>query len=298
MPDSEIIDALRRVENALAREDSLNILRTATYREALIASLVAKRFTVETAHDIADKKLLYSTVHDMNFVIAAKNWAKVYDLELLNDEDNMRYIIDNIESDDPLTMLNEEIKTAYLESKKLVKEITRLVKTKKKNSAPDHSIITLFGKETQDNAQRLFYSSAWCYKFLNSVELEFARKDGTYILTSNAEFASTRREINTGLSKRPYIPEDAGMWYDIGSESIQHFITADVPAPLSVAYIRSDGLITEIVDRKANDRKPYTNKVPVRYVLEVPQGWFRKNDIQEGDFAKPISVIEEDTTPW
>ena len=292
--DSERLEALKRVENAIAQEDNLNILRTSTYREALIASLMARGFTVKSADDIAAKKMLFSTVHDMNYILAAKHMAKVYDLELLNDEENMRYIIENIESDEPMNMVNEEVKNAYLASKKLIKEISRLIKTTKKHSDPSQSILTLFGKETQENTRILYYSSFWCYKFMNSVELEFSREDGTYILTSTAELASSYREIGTGLSRRPFIPDDAGMWYDMGREEIQHFITPNVVRPLSVAYVKSDGLITEIVDRKADDFRSYTNKVPVRYVLEVPQGWFTWNDIKEGDYARQKSIITEE----
>ena len=294
MINSEKLEALRRVENAIAQEDNLNILRTSTYREALITSLVARQFKVQDANDIAEKKMLFSTVHDMNYVLAVKHMAKVYDLEMLNDEDNMRYIIKNIESDDPLTMVNEEVRTAYLESKKLVKEITRLIKTTKKHSDPSQSILILFGQETQENVQLLYYSSYWCYKFLNSVELEFTREDETYILKSTAELASNFQETNTGLSRRPFIPEDAGMWYDMGDDAIQRFVTTNVVSPLSVAYVQTDGLITEIVDRKANDHIAYANKMPVRYVMEVPQGWFKKNDIKEGDYVRQKSIITED----
>ncbi len=294
MINSEKLEALNRVENAIAQEDDLNILRTSTYREALIASLVARRFLVKDANDIAEKKMLFSTVHDMNYVLATKHMAKVYDLELLNDEDNMRHIIENIESDDPLTMVNEAVKTAYLGSKRLVKEITRLIKTTKKHSDPNQSILILFGQETQENAQMLYYTSYWCYKFLNSVELEFTREDGTNILTSTAEFASSFREIGTGFSRRPFIPEDAGIWYDMRYDAVQHFVTTNVISPLSVAYVQSDGLITEIMDRKANDHASYANKVPVRYVMEASLGWFRKNDIKEGDYVHQKSIITEE----
>ncbi len=292
--NNERLEALNRVENAIAQEDNLNILRTSTYREALIASLVARKFLVKDANDIAEKKMLFSTVHDMNYVLAAKHMAKVYDLELLNDEGNMRHIIENIESDDPLTMVNGEVKNAYLESKKLVKEITRLIKTTKKHSDPSQSILILFGQETQENVQILYYSSYWCYKFLNSVELEFTREDGTNILASIAELASSYQETSAGFSRRPFIPEDAGIWYDMGHEAVQHFVTTNVVSPLSVAYVQLDGLITEIVDRKANDHLSYANKVPVRYVMEAPLGWFRKNDIKEGDYVHQKSIITEE----
>jgi uncharacterized membrane protein (UPF0127 family) len=288
--DKNIINALNRIEDSLARDDKPAYANS--YRDAMIASLVAKQFTLKDAQEIAKKNILMSTVHDMNFTLAVKNWLKVYDLELLNDEYNLQNVIETIEDDEPLTMLNQEVKEAFLCSRKLVKEITRLFK-QLKNPDFSQSIATLFGKETQERAQKLVYLSFWCYKFLNSVDIEFTRQDGT-TLTLRAELAATREESDTGLSKRPYIPDDAAMWYDEGSDAIQFFVTTDVVIPLSVAYVRSDGLITEIIDRKADDRHPYENKVPCRYVLEVPQGWFKKNSIQEGDYIRQKSIITEE----
>ncbi len=288
--DKNIINALNRIEDSLARDDKPAYANS--YRDAMIASLVAKQFTLKDAQEIAKKNILMSTVHDMNFTLAVKNWLKVYDLELLNDEYNLQNVIETIEEDEPLTMLNQEVKEAFLCSRKLVKEITRLFK-QLKNPDFSQSIATLFGKETQERAQKLVYLSFWCYKFLNSVDIEFTRQDGT-TLTLRAELAATREESDTGLSKRPYIPDDAAMWYDEGSDAIQFFVTTDVVIPLSVAYVRSDGLITEIIDRKADDRHPYENKVPCRYVLEVPQGWFKKNSIQEGDYIRQKSIITEE----
>ena len=287
--DKNIINALNRIEDSLARDDKPAYANS--YRDAMIASLVAKQFTLKDAQEIAKKNILMSTVHDMNFTLAVKNWLKVYDLELLNDEYNLQNVIETIEDDEPLTMLNQEVKEAFLCSRKLVKEITRLFK-QLKNPDFSQSIATLFGKETQERAQKLVYLSFWCYKFLNSVDIEFTRQDGT-TLTLRAELAATREESDTGLSKRPYIPDDAAMWYDEGSDAIQFFVTTDVVIPLSVAYVRSDGLITEIIDRKADDRHPYENKIPCRYVLEVPQGWFKKNSIQEGDYIRQKSIITE-----
>lgn len=288
--DKNIINALNRIENSLARDDKPAYANS--YRDAMIASLVAKQFTLKDAQEIAKKNILMSTVHDMNFTLAVKNWLKVYDLELLNNEYNLQNVIETIEDDEPLTMLNQEVKEAFLCSRKLVKEITRLFK-QLKNPDFSQSIATLFGKETQERAQKLVYLSFWCYKFLNSVDIEFTRQDGT-TLTLRAELAATREESDTGLSKRPYIPDDAAMWYDEGSDAIQFFVTTDVVIPLSVAYVRSDGLITEIIDRKADDRHPYENKVPCRYVLEVPQCWFKKNSIQEGDYIRQKSIITEE----
>jgi uncharacterized membrane protein (UPF0127 family) len=53
--------------------------------------------------------------------------------------------------------------------------------------------------------------------------------------------------------------------------------------PLSAAYIDPTGIILEIHDLKPHD----TNAVlaasdRVQYVLETPQGWFKRHQVKEG----------------
>ncbi len=100
------------------------------------------------------------------------------------------------------------------------------------------------------------------------------------------EVAESVLEQNKGFTNRFYIPEGTGMFYIFAVEKICRFVTIGVGVPLSVAYIKSNGEISEIIDRDADDSKVYQNKESVKYVLEVPQGWFSKNKIKEGDFVK------------
>lgn len=100
------------------------------------------------------------------------------------------------------------------------------------------------------------------------------------------EVAENELEQNKGFTNRFYIPEGTGMFYIFEFERVCSFVTVGVGVPLSVAYIKSNGQISEIIDREADDSKIYHNKESVKYVLEVPQGWFSKNGIKEGDFVK------------
>jgi uncharacterized membrane protein (UPF0127 family) len=56
--------------------------------------------------------------------------------------------------------------------------------------------------------------------------------------------------------------------------------------PLSIAYITSDGRITEIRDMYPLDENSVHSSRSVRYALEVPQGWFARAGIRAGDVVR------------
>lgn len=107
--------------------------------------------------------------------------------------------------------------------------------------------------------------------------------DGTEKSKITVEIADEPFLQNRGFINRFYIPEETGMFYIFEEESIHHFVTTGVGVFLSVAYIKADGTICEIIDRKPNDNSVYANKEPVKYILEVPQGYFEHKGISVGD---------------
>ena len=52
--------------------------------------------------------------------------------------------------------------------------------------------------------------------------------------------------------------------------------------PLSVAFIDSDGVITNIEDMKPHTLDTHGATKPVRYALEMNVGWFAKRGIKAG----------------
>jgi uncharacterized membrane protein (UPF0127 family) len=56
--------------------------------------------------------------------------------------------------------------------------------------------------------------------------------------------------------------------------------------PLSIAYIASDGRITEIRDMYPHDENSVHSSRSVRYALEVPQGCFGRAGIRPGDVVR------------
>lgn len=106
--------------------------------------------------------------------------------------------------------------------------------------------------------------------------------DGSTI-TVEAELAIKPEERNFGFMERKKIPDGTGMLFIFESDQILSFWMKNTPHPLSIAYIDSKGVIKNIYDMTPFSLSSISSTVSVRYALEVPQGWFKKNNIQEGD---------------
>ena len=62
------------------------------------------------------------------------------------------------------------------------------------------------------------------------------------------------------------------------ADQILSFWMKDTPHPLSIAYIDSKGRIRDIFDMTPYSLSSIVSTSSVRYALEVPQGWFKKNN--------------------
>lgn len=53
--------------------------------------------------------------------------------------------------------------------------------------------------------------------------------------------------------------------------------------PISAAYIDTEGAIAELVELRPGVEKPVASKShQIQYVLEMPKGWFERNQITTG----------------
>ncbi len=278
-------EILRKIENAIS--DSVE---KTSYREYLIASLLRKKVNLEDAILICKDNRLGCNVFDLNFTLALKFGLNIYELFVFNDEDNVKYVIENLDSDAPFSLLNSEIREVLIESTKLVEEIKILMSKKRKFLSDNTSISHLFSDEDRVKIINLLKKSFDCFSMFFHIEILFCLKSDEKFI-SKFEFALTPNEQNSGLSRRPYIPDDAGIWYDFGKEVTIPFITTGVCRKLSVAYMKEDGRIFEIVNRKSNDHEFYISSEGARFVLEVPEGWFEAHDVSVGDYAKVKAVL-------
>jgi uncharacterized membrane protein (UPF0127 family) len=97
------------------------------------------------------------------------------------------------------------------------------------------------------------------------------------------EMARTEEQERTGMMFRTNMAENEGMIFVLPAPERASFWMMNTILPLSAAYIDPDGQILEIHDFQPHD----TNSViaasdNIQFVLETPQGWFKRHNIKEG----------------
>jgi len=96
------------------------------------------------------------------------------------------------------------------------------------------------------------------------------------------EVASTYAQRAKGLMFRKELKANEGMLFVFPDDQILSFYMKNTLIPLSIAFISSDGKITQIEDMKPLDETTIFSHSPARYALEVPHGTFDKLSIEPG----------------
>lgn len=117
---------------------------------------------------------------------------------------------------------------------------------------------------------------------LERKDLTIVRSDGSSVKV-RAELAVKAEDRNFGFMERKRIPDGTGMLFVFENDQILRFWMKNTPHPLSIAFITSDGRIKDIFDMTPYSLAGTTSTGYVRYALEVPQGWFRDQNICTGD---------------
>ena len=98
-----------------------------------------------------------------------------------------------------------------------------------------------------------------------------------------AEVAITPEQQAAGLMFRRELGANEGMLFVNEVPGVRCFWMRNTYIPLSIAFIADDGTIVNIVDMKPLDeRSRNCSAAPVRFALEMNQGWFAKRGIQAG----------------
>jgi uncharacterized membrane protein (UPF0127 family) len=97
-----------------------------------------------------------------------------------------------------------------------------------------------------------------------------------------AQVAVTPDQRATGLMHRKQMPQHEGMLFVFDQPSVQCFWMKDTLLPLTAAFIADDGELVNLVDMKPHALDSHCSAKPVRYVLEMNQGWFAKRGIKPG----------------
>lgn len=98
----------------------------------------------------------------------------------------------------------------------------------------------------------------------------------------DAQVAATPQQRATGLMHRKDMPAHEGMLFVFEQPGVQCFWMRNTPLPLTAAFIADDGSIVNLADMAPFKDDSHCSKAPVRFVLEMNQGWFAKRGLKAG----------------
>lgn len=96
------------------------------------------------------------------------------------------------------------------------------------------------------------------------------------------QLALTPEQHEIGLMYRAEMPQGEGMLFVFQNPTKQCFWMKNTILPLTAAFIADDGTIVNLEDMKPQTTDSHCSLKPVRYVLEMNQGWFVKKGIKAG----------------
>ncbi len=112
----------------------------------------------------------------------------------------------------------------------------------------------------------------------------------------NTEVARNPIQIFTGMMFREKMAENEAMLFVFPGPDYRSFYMRNTRVPLSCAYIDPHGTILEIYDMKPLDETPIPSiSDQIQYVLEVPQGWFKRNKVEAGASVRTEAGTLPDT---
>jgi len=116
---------------------------------------------------------------------------------------------------------------------------------------------------------------------------------GIHLIT--AEVAADERSRASGLMFRERLGASDGMLFVFESAGRQCFWMRNTKLPLSIAFLADDGSIVNVERMQPMTEDSHCSAQPVRFALEMNQGWFEKRGLgpgarlagPEGMFARP-----------
>ena len=98
----------------------------------------------------------------------------------------------------------------------------------------------------------------------------------------DTQLAQTPQQREIGLMFRKEMPQQEGMLFIFDVPGVQCFWMRNTLLPLTAAFVADDGTIVNLADMQPMTENSHCSAKPVRYVLEMNQGWFAKRGIQAG----------------
>ncbi len=115
----------------------------------------------------------------------------------------------------------------------------------------------------------------------------------------DAQVASRPHERQIGLMHRQSMPAHEGMLFAFPQPAVQCFWMKNTLLPLTAAFVADDGRIVNLADMQPLDERSHCSKEPVRFVLEMNQGWFATKGLEAGSrlTGSPFTAPQPATKP-
>ena len=97
-----------------------------------------------------------------------------------------------------------------------------------------------------------------------------------------AALAQTPEQRQTGLMFRREMAQHEGMLFVFEQASEQCFWMRNTLLPLSIAFLADDGTVVNTDEMRPQTLDSHCSAKPVRFALEMNQGWFAKRGIKAG----------------
>jgi uncharacterized membrane protein (UPF0127 family) len=97
-----------------------------------------------------------------------------------------------------------------------------------------------------------------------------------------AELAVSPQEQMTGMMFRTEMAPHEGMLFVGDGDERRCFWMRNTYLPLTAAFVAADGTIVNLADMQPRSDDSHCSAGPVRFVLEMNQGWFAKRGIKAG----------------
>ena len=98
----------------------------------------------------------------------------------------------------------------------------------------------------------------------------------------DTQLALTPQQRSIGLMFRAEMPQHEGMLFVFEAPSVQCFWMKNTLLPLTAAFVADDGTIVNLADMKPQTTDSHCSSKPVRFVLEMNQGWFARKGLKAG----------------
>ena len=104
----------------------------------------------------------------------------------------------------------------------------------------------------------------------------------------DAQVAQTPEQREIGLMFRESMPANEGMLFTFDRPGQQCFWMKNTLIPLDIAFVDDAGTIVNLDRMKPQTLDGHCSEKPVRYVLEMNDGWFAKRGIKAGSKLKGL----------